>query len=237
MPNVLGVITARGGSKRVPGKNVKMMLGAPLISYICRAALGANLIDRLILTTDDDDIMAVARNCGVEVPFRRPPDLSEDVPSEDVVLHALDWAERDQEITYDLVVTLQPTTPFVQTSSINQCIRQVVDSDAACCITVHAADQPPEWQFALDQNGEAQPFVKPIQGEDGVFQSLPVRYMPNGAAYATRVSTLREQRQIITHPLRLEIMDAPRSVDIDTPFDWIVAETVGRKFEFGVDNS
>jgi CMP-N,N'-diacetyllegionaminic acid synthase len=234
---VLGVIHARGGSRRVPRKNVKNLLGAPLLAYMCRAAGRAELVDRLILSSDDDEIMAVGREYGVEVPFRRPAELAEDVPSEQVTLHALDWAEEDDGNSYDIVVSFQPTTPFVETASIDACIRQVIDSSAASCITAFAASQPPEWQFELDNNSEAHPFVAPVEGETGVFQTLPKRYLPNGAAYATRASALRGQSRLIAHPLRLEIMDEMRSVDIDTPFDWLIAEAVGRAGGFGFDNT
>ena len=237
MTKVLGVILARGGSRRVPGKNVKNLLGAPLLAYICRAAGRAALIDRLIISTDDDEIMAVARDNGVEIPFRRPVALAEDVPSEQVTLHALDWVEADDGNSYDIVVTFQPTTPYVETASIDSCIRQVIDSDAASCITAHAASQPPEWQFEIGDSGEAHPYVAPIDGETGVFQSLPQRYLPNGAAYATRTSALRAQSRLIAHPMRLEVMDDMRSVDIDTPFDWMIAEAVGREGGFGFNDN
>ena len=92
---VLGVITARGGSKRIPQKNIKLLSGLPLISYVINAAK-SSCVDRLIVSTDDPDISSIAIKYGAEVPFKRPADISEDVPSEDVVMHALNWAENDE---------------------------------------------------------------------------------------------------------------------------------------------
>jgi len=223
----LGILQARGGSTRIPRKNVKSLLGHPLIAYGGRAALLSGL-SRVILSTDDDEIAAAAQQYGVDVPFRRPAELAEDVPTEHVTRHALDWAEADEGTAYDIVVTLQPTTPFILPEHIDGCVESVATSDAACCFTAQRANQPPQWMFTLDDSGTATPLLDGvIEGERGVFQSLPACYLPNGGAYATRVSAFRAQDRIISDPARLVIMNAARSVDLDEPEDWIVAEAMG----------
>ncbi|GJL54500.1 MAG: hypothetical protein NPIRA02_16320 [Nitrospirales bacterium] len=229
----LGVVHARGGSKRIPGKNIKQLHGRPLLDYIIRAASESS-IDRLIVSSDDDEIMGVARECGAEVPFRRPDDLAEDVPSELVTLHALDWLEANDGARYDVVVTLQPTTPFVQPMDIDQCISILRhDQEAASCFTAVRVTQHPQWMFVVDERGYASTMMEGrVAGERGVFQSLKPLFIPNGAAYATRVMALRKDQAIIANPSRLVAMTPERSIDIDEPIDWVVAEATAAYYGF-----
>jgi CMP-N,N'-diacetyllegionaminic acid synthase len=233
MTRVLAVILARGGSKRVPRKNVKPMLGVPLIGYTCRAAKACKLIDRLIVSSDDDEIMETGRQYGADVPFRRPPDISEDVASELAVVHALDFAENEEGKKYDIVVTLQPTSPFVRPEDIDACVKKLIDTKAASCITAHATAHPPEWLFDVSEDGEATPFMSGrVQGDRGVIQALPIRYLPDGAAYATRAHLLRERSELMPSPMHMVIVDDERAVEIDTPLDWIIVEAVGKHYGF-----
>ncbi len=227
---VLGVIHARGGSRRIPLKNIKPLNGVPLIGYLVAAARAARF-GRLILTTDDDRIMEAGRRYGAEVPFRRPADLAEDVPSERVTGHALDWAESDEGRSYDIVVTMQPTTPFLTTDDIDACIDAVAGTDTInCCFTAAPVSEPPQWMFEVGADGAARPFLDGVlEGERGVFQSLPPLHVPNGGAYATRVAAFRAQNRVIADPCRLRPMSHEHSVDIDEPIDWTIAEAVGRQ--------
>ena len=231
----LGVIHARGGSRRIPRKNAKLMLGIPLLAYSVRAAL-ASRISRVIVSTDDDEIAEIGRKYGAEVPFRRPKDISEDVPSEDVTLHALNWAEADEGKPYDVVVTIQPTTPFVTAEDMDACIATLEsNAEAACCFTASRVKEPPQWMFAVGENGFATTLLAGgIQGERGVFQSLPPLYLPNGAAYATRTASFRSQNKVIAEPSCLHPMTHERSVDLDEPIDWAVAEAVGTQKGFSL---
>jgi len=227
MMRSLGVIHARGGSKRIPKKNIKLLCGIPLIAYMIRASLESD-IDRVVVSTDDEAIAAIARKYGAEVPFKRPEDIAEDVPSEFVTLHALEWVERDEGYPYDVVVTLQPTTPFATPEDINRCLA-VLDtrSEVQSCFTVVQAVEPPQWMFTVNSDGIAKTFLDgDLHGERGVFQTLPPLYLPNGAAYATRVAALRKQNAVIASPAAVTMMSLERSVDIDEPIDWIIAETV-----------
>lgn len=114
---VLGVIHARGGSKRIPLKNIKILNGKPLIAYIISAALKAKTIDRLIVSTDHPDIIRISKEYGAEVPFIRPKDISEDVPSELVTQHAVNFIEQEEGRQIEIAVTFQPTTPFLLTGT------------------------------------------------------------------------------------------------------------------------
>jgi CMP-N,N'-diacetyllegionaminic acid synthase len=233
MTRVLAVILARGGSKRVPRKNVKLMLGVPLIGYTCCAAKACKLIDRVIVSSDDDEIMEAGRQYGADVPFRRPPDISEDVASELASIHALDFAEEEEGERYDIVVTLQPTSPFVRPEDIDACVQMLIDGDAASCITAHATPHPPEWLYEVDEKGEATPFMSGrVQGDRGVIQALRTRYVPDGAAYATRANLLRERSELMPAPTYMVVVDEERAVEIDTPLDWIIVEAVGKHYGF-----
>jgi CMP-N,N'-diacetyllegionaminic acid synthase len=225
----LGVIHARGGSKRVPRKNIKLLNGYPLIAYMVRASL-ASKIDRVIVSTDDNEIAEIARKFGAEVPFMRPAELSEDVPSEQVTCHALEWAEADENSDYEVVVTLQPTTPFIEPAHINECLGKLLrNPKIASCFTAVRVTEPPQWMFTIEDDTQiAKTFMQGnISGERGVFQTLPPLYFPNGGAYATRVSALREQNLLITNPATIVPVSHEKSVDIDEPIDWIIAESIG----------
>ncbi len=230
----LGVICARGSSKRLRGKNIKPLNGVPLIGYMCQAAL-ASRIDRVILSTEDDGIAAIAQQYGVEAPFRRPTELAADyATSPDIVGHALDWVERQEGKAYEVLVLLQPTTPFVLPVHIDACLHAVTKKDGmASCFTARKVTEPPQWMFTLNDDGTARPLLgRAIEGEQEHSQKLSPCYFPTGAAYAVRVDALRKQKRIICDPASIVEMDLERSVDIDEPLDWLIAESIGRFYGF-----
>ena len=120
--NIVGVIHARGGSVRVPLKNIKKLNGVPLIVYIINAAKASKYLRRLIVSTDHEEIQKISLDAGAEVPFTRPPELSSDCPSEWVTQHAIKYVEEEESKPVDLAITFQPTTPFMQTEDIDKCI-------------------------------------------------------------------------------------------------------------------
>ncbi|CAA6605007.1 Acylneuraminate cytidylyltransferase [Rhodospirillaceae bacterium LM-1] len=230
MMRSLGVITARGGSKRLPRKNVKQLLGKPLIAYIIEAALNSSL-DKVLVSTEDDEIAELAKKFGADVPFKRPDELAEDYASnEAVLLHALDWLSEHRSEEYDIVVKMQPTTPFVLPESINACIDSVKNTDAACCFAARAAADPPQWIFGLDRHMHAHTLLgDKLVGDLVHSQHLDKYFFPTGAAYAVRVEELRKQKCVFAEPTRLIEMDPLRSIDIDDDIDFAMAEIVGRK--------
>ena len=230
----LGVVHARGGSKRIPRKNIKLLNGYPLIAYIIRAALSSQ-IDRVIVSTDDSEIAAIAKQFGAEVPFMRPSEISEDVPSEQVTGHALEWAESNENSSYDVVVTLQPTTPFIEPSHIDNCLEKLSNNlEIESCFTAVRVTEPPQWMFAVEGDLQiAKTFMNgDISGERGVFQELPHLFLPNGGAYASRVKALRKQNTLIANPAAIVAVSHEKSVDIDEPIDWVLAESVGNLHGF-----
>ncbi|MDC0644676.1 acylneuraminate cytidylyltransferase family protein [Alphaproteobacteria bacterium] len=229
----IGIIQARGGSKRIPKKNIKKLNGIPLIEYCIPPCLNSNL-DYLMVSTDDSEIAAISKACGADVPFVRPQNLSEDVASELVTIHGVEWFLANHSQVPNVVVTIQPTTPFITSEYINACLWELQrDPNITSCITVQESTEPVEWMFHEDKDGKASKLISgALNGSIGVSQNLLKRYIPNGAVYATRTNTLLEQKTIISDSLRMVKMPLERSIDIDEPVDWHVAEAIGKCFNF-----
>lgn len=214
---VLGLITARGGSKGLPGKNLIDLAGRPLIAWTIEAARGSLYIDRLILSSDDPAIIAVAGEWGCEAPFVRPAELAgDDTPSVPVILHALDALDE----TFDLLVLLQPTSPLRATEDIDACIGRCRPGGAPACVSVCEPETSPYWTYAMDAGGHLRPLVTPPGGSlPSRRQDLPPAYTLNGAVYAARVPWFRERRAFLGPETVGQAMPPERSVDIDTEAD------------------
>lgn len=231
---IVGIIHARGGSKRIPLKNIKLLSGKPLIAYIINSALNSKKLNRVIVSTDHDEIAKVAIEYGAEVPFRRPPELAEDVPSELVSQHAIDYLTKKENYNTDIAVTLQPTTPFCLPEDIDACIDKLIETDADSVITVREIRERPEWMYRLEDDRTFSLTGVLIQGEMGVSQNLPKLFIPNGGVYATKVNVLMEQNLIIGRDNRAVVMPLERSIDIDEPLDFVLAEIVAKELGYGL---
>lgn len=223
---IIGVIHARGGSKRIPLKNIKLIGGQPLISYMIKAALGSKLLDRVIVSTDHPEISRIALEGGAEVPFVRPPKLAEDCPSEWVTQHAVEFVENEEGDEISIAVTMQPTTPFCLSADIDACIKLLLAGNRFNSVfSAKVIHDRPEWMFKVKEDSSADLFLGgEMKGERGVFQSLDKMVVPNGAVYATRRETLFEEGVIISKKTGVYIMPPERSVDIDEPIDILFAE-------------
>jgi len=223
---LLAVITARGGSKRMPGKNLATLEGRPLLAWSIDAARKSKYLDRVILSSDDDEIIRVAREHGCEAPFKRPPELSTDTAkSEDVLIHALDAVG-----PYDYVVLLQPTSPLRTAEDIDGCVELAVGRRAKSCITVSKVDQHPWWMFSLAGDSVMVPFVE--RANDGSAyqkQKLPELYILAGSVYVADSAWLRESRTLFTPDRLGYVIPQERAVDIDTEVDLITAASLMRK--------
>lgn len=224
----LGVVVARRQSKRLPDKVLRPLLGHPLIAYIARAALASRL-SRVVLSTEDDEIARVAERYGLHSPFRRPAELAADFAHDhEIVLHALDWIEREENRCFDAVVMLQPTTPFVLPGTIDACLETLEGSRAGCCFAARSVSEKPHWMFVEQPDGTAITLLDGhLEGARQHSQNLPPAYLPSGAAWAVRADALREQRRIYATPLRMVQMGRNRSIDIDEAIDLAVAEAIG----------
>lgn len=227
-PHCVAIVHARGGSKRIPLKNIKPLGGKPLISWTLEAALESTMLDRVIVSTDHDDIARISRGVGADVPWRRPEELSEDVASELVTRHGIESHEKETLHRVDVAVTIQPTTPFLHASDIDGAINLLIENASFdSTFTVGPTLERPEWMYRRQDNGLLESMLGfVVQGEAGVSQSLPKLYHPNGGAYATRRTTLFDDNLIIGNKPGGWVMNHIRSVDIDEPLDFLVAETI-----------
>jgi CMP-N,N'-diacetyllegionaminic acid synthase len=222
--SVLAVITARGGSKGVPGKNIRDLGGRPLIAWTIEAARNSAYIDRLILSSDSPKIVDVGKKLGCEAPFIRPSSISEDNSSSvDVLIHALDSLEE----SFNLIVLLQPTSPLRITADIDGCIKQCVDEKATSCVTITEPAKSPYWAVEVGEDH----CLKPVFSESHLQkrrQDLPLSYVLNGAVFACQVSALRERRALITAGSVGYVMPPIRSGDIDSELDFILTDAIIR---------
>lgn len=226
---VLGIITARGGSKGVPGKNLKPLGGRPLIDYTIDAANDTPL-DRLILSTEDNRIAVVARGLGCEVPFMRPAELARDeTPHLPVIVHAVQWLRDKENYVADVVVILQPTSPLRSSADIAAALRMLELSGADSVVSVNAvsAHAHPMRMLKVGADGFATLFVtgEPVRKRINRRQDLPEAFVMNGAVYACRTEVLFAPEpslygdRVVAYPMPIE-----RSISIDTPEDWAEAE-------------
>lgn len=226
---VLGIITARGGSKGIPGKNLKPLGGRPLIDFTIDAANDTPL-DRLILSTEDKKIADVARELGCEVPFMRPAELARDeTPHLPVILHAVQWMRDAQNYVPDIVLTLQPTSPLRSSADIAAALRMLELSGADSVVSVNAVSphMNPMRMLRVGADGMATLFVTgdPVKKRINRRQDMPEAFVMNGAVYACRTSVLLGPEpslygdRVVAYPMPIE-----RSISIDTPEDWEEAE-------------
>lgn len=211
---VLAIIPARGGSKGLPGKNILNVGGKPLIAYSIDAAKAAAAVDHVIVSSDDDAIIAVARECGCDVPFRRPAELGTDTAASiDVVLHAL-----DQVRGYDYVVLLQPTSPLRTAADIDAACERLAGGGVNACVSVSPVEQSPYWMYHVTEEGYLKSVVD-LPASVSRRQDLPPVYALNGAVYVAEVSWLRRNSTFLTSETVPYVMPAERSLDIDTATD------------------
>jgi len=221
--NVLVLIPARGGSKRVPGKNIRKLAGKPLIEWTIAAALGHEDVVEVLVSTDDPDIAAVAKAAGACVPWLRPEYLATDTAgSADVALHALDWFEA-QRGAVDALLLLQPTSPLRRRTSVKAGLELFYQNMAMALVGVSAVQTHPYWSYRIHAD-RLIPFLSSVP-KNMRSQDLPPAYMVNGAFYLITPELLRRERTFVPFGSRPFLMDDPvEAIDIDTEFDWRIAE-------------
>lgn len=226
---VLGVIPARGGSKGVPGKNVRLLAGKPLIVHTIEAALKSKL-DRVIVSTDDEAIASVAERAGAVVPFIRPAELASDTAkSIPVAIHALNAMEEVEHVRYDAVMLLQPTAPFKTFKDIDDALEKLALSGADSVISVQEVEafHPARMKYLEGDRLVDPPFVEAYENQ--ARQELRPMYIRNGAIYLTKRETLL-RNSYKGNDCRALLMPVERSVNIDTLHDFEYAEWVYRKY-------
>ena len=227
---VLGVIPARGGSKGVPGKNVKKLGKWPLIAYSIRAGKESKLLEDLIVSTDDEEIKAIAEKYGAKVPFIRPANLATDLAKAiPVIQHALLEMEKNNGKNYDAVMMLQPTTPLRRVEDIDDAIRQLMEKDCDSVISVVDVEgsHPARMKYMEGDRLIDPPFAEAYENQPR--QELPPMVIRNGAIYLTKRETLLSGSFKGEKSCAL-VMPKYRSVNIDTEWDFQFAEwLIGQK--------
>jgi CMP-N,N'-diacetyllegionaminic acid synthase len=223
----LGLITARGGSKHISGKNSKPLCGKPLLAYTIQAALASSHLDRVIVSTEDEEISSIARQWGAEVPFRRPEELAaDDSRSIDVIAHALEWLELHEGYTPDALVLLQPTCPLRTGRHIDEAIALYEDRDADCVVAVSEPEHHPYWMKTISQDGQLNPLMQVDLCRYHQKQTLPKVWASNSSIYVLRRDFFLTHRQIYGGRSYGYIMPSSESLDIDTQWDFQLAELI-----------
>lgn len=221
---VVAVITARGGSKGIPHKNLAPVGGLPLVAWTVEAARESQLLDRVIVSTDDPAIADVCRAYGAEVPFMRPAEFArDDSPHIDVITHALAWLAADEGRTPDYVLTLQPTSPLRTADDIDAAVLLARDRRCDAVVGVTAMRHHPHFALRVGPGGVLFPYagdrLRAMRRQD-----LPPVFAPNGAIYLNKAHALLVQREFVPTGAVPLIMAAERSLDVDERADLELAE-------------
>jgi len=222
--SVLGIIPARGGSKGVPQKNSKIIAGKPLISWTIKEALQSKYIDKLIVSTESDEIGRISVSAGAEIPFKRPISLALDtVTGNEVILHTLKWFEKQNRV-FDYFIYLQPTSVFRKTEHIDKAIEKVTSKVVAdSLVSVAAPSKHPYWMKKIDKKGFLEDFIGTSENFENR-QSLPPVYAINGAIYISKWNKFLKHESFYKGNCLPFIMESYSSIDLDTMDDWEYAE-------------
>jgi CMP-N,N'-diacetyllegionaminic acid synthase len=216
----LGLIPARGGSKVVPRKNVRPLAGKPLLQWTIEVALACPSLERVVVSTDDEEIAAIARACGAEVPFLRPAELAaDDTPDFPVYRHALaELADRPEAVAW-----LRPTAPLRTADDMAAAIRLLDETGASCVRSVCPAEHHPSWMVRL-----AGDRIEPLDrnGSSQQRQALAPVYRLNGAIDVVRCAAVAADGPLFTGDIRASVMPPERSIDLDTELDFVLAEAL-----------
>ena len=224
MVNVIGLIPARGGSKSIPRKNIKLLAGAPLIAYSIAAALQAKLVNRVIVSTDDEEIAQVAREWGAEVPFMRPSEYAQDTtPDLPVFTHAVEWLKQHENYDVDIVVHLRPTSPFRPPEMVDAAVQALIDDEAADSVRgIVPSGENPFKMWLYNDDGT----IRPLLTVDGIEESfnMPRQKLPQTFWQSGHIDVIRPRAlfagSMTGKRIRPYLIDARYTIDIDTLADW-----------------
>ena len=223
--DILAIIPARGGSKGVPRKNIKDLCGKPLIQYTIEAAKKSKYIDRIIVSSDDSEILNTVKNVGIDVPFIRPNEISkDDTPSMDVIMHCLEWLRRNENYIPKYICLLQCTSPFRDEKHIDEAIEKMISENGSSIVSVCESEVSPYCMKKIE-NGKLIDFINNNEAYSRR-QELPKVYQLNGAIYISEINNLLENKKWYTDNTLGYVMDSASSLDIDTSMDFKIAEVI-----------
>lgn len=226
--SVLCLVPARGGSKGLPGKNIRPMCGKPLIGWTIDVARASSEIDAVVVTTDDPEIASVAADFGAEVPFLRPPELAGDTASSiDVVIHALDELQRNGRV-FDVVLLLEPTSPLREVSDIGNALARMLETGAGAIVSVCRAESThPAFMYRCGDDARLAPFMN-RQPTGLRRQEIEPLFFLEGTLYASRVDVIRERRSFYHDDTVAYEVPKWKSVEIDDMDDFLMAEALAK---------
>lgn len=230
-PEILCIIPARGGSKRLPGKNIMEIAGKPLIAWTIEAGLKSDHITRLVVSTDNKEIAEISRSFGAEVPFIRPEHLARDsTGSFQVIEQCLDYFKKNEQSEFEYIILLQPTSPLRQKSDINEAFNLLFSKKGKAIISVCETEHSPLWSNTIEENLSMVNFLnKDIINTQSRF--LPKYYRLNGAIYIYETKSLLKEKQLfLNENIYAYKMSKKNSIDIDDQIDFDLAELYLKNF-------
>ena len=228
---ILGIIPARGGSKSIPRKNIKLFAGKPLINWSIEIGLQSGILDRLIVSTDDQEIAEMSKNAGAEIPFMRPKELAEDAtPTLLVLQHVVTALKETEGYESEYILLMEATSPCRQSFHIQEAVKILEETGADSVVSLGEVPKhfSPLWQFNIDTEKKIEPFMGgSIVNVICRRQDLPATYFRNGAFYLFKTELLfAPEPSLYGNDVRGYVLDSKYSVDIDTQEDWVHAERV-----------
>lgn len=221
--SVLAIIPARGGSKGLPGKNIKILCGKPLIAYTIEQSKACSYIDKTIVSTDDWGIAEIAKKYGAEIPFMRPAKLANDTASTiDLITHATNWLKKHENYQPEYILLLQPTSPLRTIKDIEGAIQTFKNGNARAVVSVCETDHHPWWSNTLPEDGNMNHFLRP-EIHNKQRQEFPIFYRLNGAIYLADTDYLHEHKSFFGPDTVAYKMSRNGSVDIDSELDFKLA--------------
>ena len=223
--NVIGLINARGQSKGVPGKNIKLLDGVPLLNWTIHTAFKAKVFDSIVVSTDDEKIAKIARLAGARIPFMRPAHLATDTSLQFETIYYVLKRLADNGEHYDAVAVLQPTCPLRSKDDILNCIKIMEKDNADTVITVmDTYGALMNTLYTRSKNGETKTLSKSEAKKGVLRQDHQKIYQRTGGVYLIKTSTILDEKKLYGSVLRSVVMDRSRSFDIDDMFDWSILE-------------
>ena len=224
----IAIIPARGGSKRLPGKNIKLLDGKPLIAWTIEACIKSNVFDHIFVSTDSEEIADISKQYGAQVPFLRPHELANDTATTDeVVTHLIGWFEKEYSEEVSKIAILQPTSPFRNAEHIIKAFDEMKNKHAKAIVSVCELEHPIHFCNQLGFNGSMEGFIKP--GDMKRTQDLDPTYRLNGAIYIFDREYVGRMNELYREVTYAYVMKPRLSIDIDTENDFKLAEFLIKK--------
>ncbi|MGM0520198.1 MAG: cytidylyltransferase domain-containing protein [Campylobacterota bacterium] len=223
----IAIVPARGGSKRLPRKNVLDLNGKPLIAWSIEAGLNSNYIDEVMVTTDDDEIVEVSKKYGANVPFKRPEKLADDYATRpEVIKHTIEFYQNELNKKFDYLIFLQPTSPLRDTADIDNAIEFMFEKNCDAVVSVCELEHPIHWSGTLPQDKNMSKFLDNVAVRSRS-QDLEKYYRLNGAIYICDVQKFLEEGCVFFKKnIFAYVMERQHSIDIDEEMDFKLAEII-----------